>query len=438
MRTIRNVLPAVTAGLLAMALAPEAPHAQLLPASPARAGLAGNGAAASRGHMAGLANPALLGQDGNSAFSLSLPVLSGVRASAGTGPITLSDIKPFADDTIPWATRRDWLQQIRDASGFTGNLDADIQLFGISFGNFALNAGTMTRSSATLPVDAAEILLFGNAGESGDPRDMDISGARATAWAVTYGALSVGQALPFHPFGGKLSIGASGKYVVGHLLADLADATGRIDGASLDTELRLPVVVIGQDAKGNAGRGFGLDVGAAWKGERLTLGITAHDVYNSFEFDIEEARIQDAHAVITQDSSQSQVAEATIGIESPYRARAEALVRSARFNPVTRIAAAYAVTSRWTVMGDAVSAGTVSATALRSQASAVGIGTELRYIPLIPLRAGFTKLRDGSRWGVGAGLHLLALRIDGAYGRRTSAASSGEELSLGVSILSRP
>lgn len=425
------VTTAIAVAVIATFVLSSVSYAQILEASPVSAGVAGNDGATARGHVAGLRNPALLSQQRNRAFSLSLPILSGVRASAGTGPVSVGDIRDEVGDPLPLEVRTQWMDRVRAANGFEGDADADAILFGLSFRSVALNIGTVARTSINLPTDAADILLFGDNGESGLPHDMQLAGTRGRGWAVSFGALSLGHALPFKPFGGTLSLGVTGKYVIGHLLADLeSDPSGA-------GSLKLPLIVVGEDANGRSGNGFGVDLGAAWQTERLTIGLTAYDVYNSFHFDVADARIHDAHSDISTGDDTPDVPDEPIGPDSPYRTRARALVDDAVFRPVTRLSAAYLLTPRWTITGDILADG-ASRNALDSSRGAVGVGTELRYIPVIPLRAGYTKLSGGSRWAVGAGIHLAGFRIDGAYGQRTLNGSSSDEVSLGMSIVSRP
>ncbi|MBI4408497.1 MAG: conjugal transfer protein TraF, partial [Gemmatimonadetes bacterium] len=288
-----------------------------LPSASARAlGLGDNYAALARGYAAVAWNPANLGMPGNPSFSIALLPL---RGTAGLDPITLSDLKEFEGDTVPFARREQWLAEITAEGNESGRSGAEVTYLALSAGRFGFQISTALRTTADIGPDAAELILFGNAGRTGQPQNLDLAGSRFDLVATSSAAVSYAHplALELGPLPDQhFAVGATLKYVMGHLLA-----SGQDEGSSLTStpELDISFPVIETDvegASGNAGSGWGLDVGAAWQGGMFGASLAIHNLVKTFEWDEDQLVMRRGEVLFTQDTSFTDF-ETTLPLDDP-------------------------------------------------------------------------------------------------------------------------
>jgi hypothetical protein len=414
-------------------------HAQVISASPQAAALAENGTMVSRGARALGVNPALLGVRDRPTLSIALPAAS---VGATTDPLQFSDIKPYQDVVVPHSVAESWLQRITAAGGLRTSAAVQSNLLGISVGPAAVGISAIGEATATLPPELAELLLFGNAGRTGEPHDMTITGGAARSWGAGVISVGLGHTLPLRITGSpgeSFSVGVTAKYVASPGLATMVAPNGRITAEPIASDITVPFLVFDETKHGGLGAsGYGLDVGAAWSAGPLALGVTLHDAVNTFRYRLSSARVYTMSALASEDSSGARIVE-DVPLDDPsvdpvIRARARELVDQARFTPTLRLSGAFTPISWLTVTSDLLTHGG-SADALSSTPKlSMGLGAEARLLSFLPLRGGvrvgngFTTLRAG------AGLRLFAVRIDGAIGT-TRGAGSGVDGAIGVTVM---
>jgi hypothetical protein len=181
------------------------------------------------------------------------------------------------------------LAQVGDA-GVTVEGDARLSALGLSLGSVAFSCETRGATSLTLPKEALEILLGGNAvGQSYDLDGADGVGMIFTEWRFS-GARPVGVLFPRAP--GPLdgwTLGATVKLFEGW-------AYGRVVDASGDLTTTAEHVYGGgrlRSTLARGGRGLGFDVGLAGHvGDRWTMSFAVRDLFATLDWTVDaEERI---------------------------------------------------------------------------------------------------------------------------------------------------
>src|SRR5689334_18903923 len=237
--------------------------AQLVSASAASLALGDNYTALARGINAVAWNPAGLGMPDNPFVSFAFAG----RGAAGTDPISLSDLSKYSGVTVPNAVLASWLSRVQAQGG--QKVDAEgAGSFALSVGPIAFQLATSAYERGKLSPDAVEVLLYGNAGQSGTPRTMSLKGSRTEAAVTTTAAASFGQSIDvgMGPLTQHIALGATVKYIVGNALLLGEDAGSQLDANPLALNVQFPIIQSDTAVNGmpQRGRGVGLDVGAAW------------------------------------------------------------------------------------------------------------------------------------------------------------------------------
>lgn len=372
-------------------------------ASAAAAGMGGNYTAVARNFNAVAWNPANLGMSGNSRFSLALSPQFGL----GTGPVTLADIKPYGGVVVPQAVREAWLQKIIDGGGQKLGGEVEITPLALSIGNFALSATSTVRADGAIPSAVAELLLFGNAGRTGTAQDYVATDLAVDANATSTFAAAYGMRLGVVPIG-DFSIGITAKYMLGHALASMRDNGSTITSDPVAVNLNAPMVLTDTALSSymNNGSGVGLDIGASWRVGNLQASAVVKDIINTFAWKTDQLYYMPGEANFDQSGSDS-FSDSLLPLSSApaaLRARLEDLVKAATPQPTLVLGGAYSGFRRLTLAAD-----------LRTRfgegldigpQTQLGVGAELRLIPLVPLRAGVTALSGGMRLSGGIGLEF--------------------------------
>ena len=408
MTTTQTILRRIAATTLALAaLAPMTSRAQGN-ASAAAAGMGDNYTALARNFNAPAWNPANLGLDGNSRFSIALSPQFGL----GTGPITFKDTKDYGGVVVPAGVREQWLQKIAENGSQSIGGDINITPLALSIGRLAFSATTTIRANGEIPEAVAELLLFGNAGRTGSPADFALNNAAFDANATSTLALSYGTRLGIMPVG-DFAIGVTGKYIVGHGLASMRDNGSTITSNPIEVTLDLPVVMTDTSSI-NAGSGMGFDLGASWKVGRLTMSATAKDVVNTFAWNTDNLYYIPATALINQDTSVTQI-DSILPLSSAPQGLQDVLtqrIEDATIKPSLALGVAWKGSDRLTLTADLRQRfGTGIQLGPETQ---IGVGAELKLIPFIPLRAGVTSLSGGMRYSGGLGLEFGVFNLQAA------------------------
>ena len=419
---MRNTI--LSAAALALALASPA-AAQLPQPSAAATGMGDSYTAVARGFSATAWNPANLALAGNPRASLAL---LGVGASAGVGPVTPGDLAEFDGRAVPAETRRAWLERARAEGGEQGSAGADVTLLAANLGRFGFQLGTSVYTLANLAPDAVELVLFGNAGLTGQPRDFTTLGSRLDAAATSTGAVS--YAHPIRVGGeGRLALGATVKYTTGHALFTGRDAGTRITAAPLDVEVRFPVIR-SDDADADLGHGWGVDLGAAWELRKWSAGLSVRNVANTFEWDESKLLYDDGITGFEPDDEEDGSDELRPATEAPAELRQH--LADLTFSPVLSAGAAFRPSPRVLLSADVRSH---TGDGMRSEPKTqLGVGTELRFIPHLPLRAGVAAVAGGYKVSGGLGLELGPVNLTAGGALRDDEFGSGSSAMILLSF----
>lgn len=423
------------AGLLAVSAAPAAAQ---LPGASARAfGLGENFTALARGYNAVAWNPAGLALPGNPGFSIAILPTRGI---VGLDPVTLSDFKEYEDELVPADVKSDWLDEIIEEGSQQGNGGADVTLLGLSVGPFALQVGTVMRTVMDISPDAAEVLLFGNVGREGEPRDFDLAGSSLQSFATTTVGVSYGHDLTdaFGILGTRIAVGATAKYVMGNFVVSGSCEVCELRSDPLEGEIVFPILQSDSSFgfSRDAGTGFGVDLGVAAERGMFTVAATIQNLINTFEWDDSKLFVRPGEVYFNQDSTVSSFdPEPVSGGSAAVQQRALDLVEDMKFKPAVSIGAAARVTPILTVTGD-LRTRFGDGIALGPKTHA-GVGAELRIVPFIPLRAGVAVLSEGYQLGGGIGVEVGGFNLNVSAARRESDLGTDTMGMLGISVGAR-
>lgn len=419
MTTIRTVTVALALAITARGVVAQQPNA-----SAAAFGMAGNFTAAATGSDAVAWNPAMLGMN-SPAFSLSLLSLGGLT---GLDPVKLKDITDFGGKVIPNATKESWLNKV-GAGTEQGTVDGGLSIVALSIGRIGFQVGLTGTAQVNLNQDAAEAILYGNAGRMGTAKNLAFNGSNAGGSSFATGAASIAIPLPFTPTGRpgeQFSLGVTGKYIHGLGVARAQDNGSLVTQDNI--AVSFPAIYSDSNHVGSSGSGVGLDLGLAWTDGATTFGATARNVVNTFAWST--SALASTLGTVSFDGNTSK----TNFDAAPY-ASAPAAMRAAieaeKFKPEIAVGVAHRMDKLTltadgsTRIGDGIEIG---------PKMHVGVGAELRFIPLLPLRAGVAAITDGFQVAGGAGLHLGPFELGVAGSVRSK--SRGTDYGAMVSLIS--
>jgi hypothetical protein len=395
--------------LLALILPAFPAAGQLPPATSAALGTANNYTALARGFGALSLNPAGLGMPGNPSFSVALLPVQGSQAM---DPISLSDLADVGGRLIPSSLKEEWLERIAAAGAQRGSGSLAVTGLALQYGLAGVQFSTIASGSGTLNEAAAELLLFGNAGRLGSPRELNPQGARFTGFMVSTLGVSAALPLDIQVVPGvqrqALSIGGTLKRSWGNYLAAGEDGGTVTRVSPLEVEVRFPLLLTDPESEGGfrRGAGLGLDLALAWEGGGWSVAAVGQNVFNTFQWDLETMLFRPGEALFDEanrisDFDERPASQAPEGL----RRRVEELT----FEPVAVLAVAREATPSLTFMadlrrrlGDGLDLG---------PRSHVGMGLEYRPAPSIPLRGGVAWVTDAIQLGGGLGLALGRLHL---------------------------
>lgn len=415
-RELRIVLRHVAAAVALAALAAGRPAAAQLPsASSAALGVADNFMARARGYHAVAWNPAGLGLAGNPRFSLTLLPVRGI---AGLDPITVSDLADYEGQFLTDDVKADWLQRITDNGGQTGSAGADVTFLALNIGRLGFQASTVVRGSVNVAPEGAELLLYGNAGRTGQARDFTTSGSTIDLVATSTLALSLGIPVNLKPGGApdqSAAIGVTVKQVIGHFVARAEDRGSVLSSNPLSIEANFPAVHTSSEEAGvNNGSGIGLDLGAAWRGGSWTLAAALRNVINTFEWDEAKLAFRPGHALVDRDTTSTDFDERPFA-EAPQFLKDA--IQDLKYEPVVAVGIAFRPRSSLAVSAD-FRQRLGEGIALEPKTHA-GVGVELRPLPVLPLRGGIAAVTGGFQIAGGFGLEFGAINLTVAAARRS-------------------
>ncbi|MDT8341893.1 MAG: hypothetical protein RQ751_10305 [Longimicrobiales bacterium] len=391
------VLPALLLGAAGL-------QGQLPQAGAAGLGLGANMTASARGFAAVANNPAGLAHWATPGFSLAIPSLS---LGSGTGPVTLGDLADWEGARIPREVREAWLTAIAADGGQSLTVDASATPVALNVGPVGFQLSTVAGGTADLSPDAAELLLFGNAGRTGEARDLALEGSTVDGYVLTTAALSLGARAS-----DRVYLGVTGKYTMGNALLMGRDGGSLASTDPLEVALDFPVVVNrSRDTRLNNGTGVGLDLGILWEGPGFTLGARVENVVNTFSWDLDGLAWVPGQALFDGTDATSDFAQRPAESAPP---EVRAAVDDLTLEPVYSLGVAWEL-PHLRVQAD-VRRRSDGGMALGPEYHA-GVGAELTAVPFLPLRAHLAAVSGGAQLGGGATLVLGALNLSagGAY-----------------------
>lgn len=424
---------------LALSSAPAAADAQIASPAPQAVGMGGNYVALARGFGAVAWNPAGLGMPGNTGFSIAVLPFA---ATAGLDPIAPADFAQYDGQVIPEETKRSWLALIQAEGGESGNVAGDLTYMAFSVGPVGIQASSSVRGRVNVAPDVAEVLLFGNAGLTGQPGAYDLEGSAfdvagtssvAASFAVPL-ALTLGP-LPDQHF----SLGATVTYTVGNFLMLGREANSTITSSPLEVNVRFPMVHTaladgtGEPDAGPAldnGRGIGLDLGAAWQGGIFTAGLVVRNVVNTFEWDLSKLRYRSGEATWSADTSFTSFDE--LPVEDAPAALIERIHDLYEFSPVMAAGAAARILPFLTLTGELRHA--IKDNLAVDARNHAGVGAELTILPVLPVRAGLAVISGGYQLSGGLGLRLGPAELAASAAYREAASGTDAVGAIGVTF----
>ncbi len=417
LRRATTRIAAAGIAIAGLTLGPPA-SAQLPSASAAALGMADNYTAVARGFNAVAWNPAALAMPGSPRFSMTLLPL---RGSAGFGPITLADVNEYDSVLLPDIVKDEWLRRIIDNGGEHGTAGGDVTFIGMSVGRFGLQVSSASQISATLSPDAAELLLYGNGSrESG--AGFDLANSSFHGMLTTTAAVSFAQELPIRfllPFADQhVGIGVTVKYTVGNGLVQGRNVGSSVPGTAGDIDVAFPIIQSDTEASARSldrGRGFGVDVGAAWTGGPLSVAAAIQNVVNTFAWDTAGFVYRPGRVRFDGENR-----DADFDLEAYAGAPAEIrqAVSEFGFGPKIVVGASWQVGRALLLAADLRHE--IGKDRELGPRSHLGAGAELRMIPMLPLRAGLSAVTGGYQLGAGAGLELGRVNLAASIGRRAT------------------
>jgi hypothetical protein len=419
---------AVTGTVAAVALLMAGPAAAQVPVTSARAqGMGTSYTAVARGFSAVRWNPAALGLATNPWVSVALAPVRGV---AGLDPIGTNELAEWDDRLVPDDIKRDWLDTITEAGSERGSAGAEVTAVALSIGRFGFQYGVIVDGELRLAPDAAELILFGNAGLTGDPRPFEFSGSTITGSVTSTAALSYGQPLPVR-LGlfpdERVAVGITLKHTMGHAIVVGRDVGSRASADPIEVDIAFPIIHPDTVADfPEFGSGWGLDLGAAWEAGPWSAGLVLRNLVQTFQWEPEGLRYTPASALFTTDTASSSFEERPID-EAPA-ALIETL-EALTYEP--EIAAGIGWTGRYVTLtadlrhrlDDGIQA------APRTHA---GFGAEIRPVPFLPLRLGAAAVAGGYLLTGGLGIDTGPVNLGASVGVQDS--DLGEQTVVAVAL----
>ncbi|MBM3325736.1 MAG: hypothetical protein FJY65_01960 [Calditrichaeota bacterium] len=245
--------------------------------------LAGSGALGMYGVQAEGWNPANLGLKANSKFSVQLPSFGMFFGNNAFTPQYISDTfqeGSFLDSTI----KRDILSQM-DADQLRLDAQFGLPLFGLSTERIGFNLNTHLLSKVAIPADIFELCLTGWI----ENQIYDFSSVEEDIMAYWTAGLTVGTPLPVVPFMKEFAVGATFRYIGGIGFTKLEEKTGALQVTNETIRAEgMSRFLVGE----KGGDGVGLDLGAAGRLPifDMYVGMTLGNLIGSINWNSVEAR----------------------------------------------------------------------------------------------------------------------------------------------------
>lgn len=442
-----------TAIVLAALLAPTALAAQLPDASPRSVALAGSYGAMARGFEAVAWNPAMLAARGNPGLTIALPRLT---LETGSNTFSWGDMRHYANRHLSDQDKADIMAKlVHDDSTLTLRSLVGATPIGLSIGNFGFLVATTGDGQFSGPRDAVELALYGNAHRAGPGESFSAHGANGRAWAAT--TLAGSLALPFAIPLGRLSVGATYKYVIGNFIGRAAEISSSLsvnplvnahaEAAAIYSSYRSgfepswPGDVLG--GQGKVGSGYGVDLGGALQlaGRSITVSATLVNLLGKMTWDLDRLEYEHAtYDAVQTDSGtvtdnwihQNLGSAAAIAADPAARAARDSLLANAGFARLLRLGVALRAGALLVSGGAQVR---LEEGLDRQPEREVSGGLEYRLLGILPLRAGLAyDIGNAFTLAGGTGLDLAFFHLDLSAAAITGNQRPGIRLAAGMGL----
>ena len=293
-------------------------------------------------------------------------------------------------------------------SGMGGHASANLNTIALYMPNFSLALVGMGAGNFNIPREVAELALNGN-DEAG--RVYDFSNVDGFGWGG--GAALISFAKAFHAGGDAFldmfAVGITSKYITGLGYGEVMNADGKFYNLDENNNtLRLDGSLTARTSMGGSGYGFDLGIIAEAKEQHLTFSASLVNAMGSIKWtrdnEMIELSVQTDSLAIASDG----IADSLIVDEDTTYA-ADAF--SSQLPRVFDFGVAYRPFNRMLVTAEFEQG--LSSSMGGTTSSRLAFGTELTYIPLLPIRTGFSVGgRHGFSMAFGTGLDLRYWHLD--------------------------
>lgn len=421
MKTVRTLGVHVAVATIAVVTTANTAFAQVPAASAAGFSLAGNYTAAARGYDAVGFNPANLALGTPTSFGLS--VLS-ANVNSGINPIKFSDFKAHQGQVVPVSTRESWLQSIGTGRE-TGGGSVGVSLAALNIKNFGAQVGVIGGGEVNLNQDAAEAILFGNAGRTGTAKNMNFAGSNANGSLFGVGAVSLGLPISRNKNGDQFAFGVTAKYIRGIAAARASDNGSTTTADNITVEF--PAIYTDSNHFGNSGNGFGVDLGMSYAKAGMTYSVTARNVVNTFKWATDAFTARPGGFRFDGTNNNSNFDAVPYG-QAPAAMRAA--FEAEKFKPeiaagVARRSGDLMITADASQrLGDGINL---------SPKMKVGLGAEYTGLSVLAIRGGAAAITGGFQGAAGLGLRAGGMEI--SVGAMTRSINSKSETGFVLNLL---
>lgn len=424
----RHVPTAALAAILSLAWLAGPVEAQLASPDAAALGMGDTRTAQAGGFTAISTNPAALAMPGGPATSGTLLTLQG---EAGLGPIGLGDLADFEGRSVPDEVRQRWLDRIVRSGEEEGSAAGQVTFFAAQVGRFGVQLSTTAEVLASLSPGAAELVLFGNAGRTGQPEDIDVAGSDLDLGLISTFAVSYGHPVMRTP-DRDVAVGATLKYTMAHAMMTATALGGGATASPLELDVAFPIVQSDSSVgfgSGNRSSGVGMDLGVGWREGPWVMGLAVQNVFHTFSWDDSDLLLRPGEIRVVEGEWET---DFDLRPFDDVAAALRGRVDDQEYSPAVAAGVAHQLRPDLRLTGELRHR--FGSERRAEPATHAGLGAEYRPVTWLPLRAGGGVLSGGYLLSAGVGVHLLPFRVDAAVARRSGELGSANLLMVSASL----
>jgi len=382
-------------------------------------GLAGAYTAVAKDFEAPLWNPANLSFEDNRGFSLNLFSLG---AFVENNTFSLKDYNRY-NGSFWDEDDKDKILSLMPSSGLNLNAQAEACILGLSTGSLALVSWATGVSDISLPKEPLELLLLGNQMED----TISLKGTSGEAYAYATLSLSFGKSI-YKNGEREVGIGANLKYLQGIIYEKIVKASGEIRIKQSEIEGESDLIL--HSASG--GKGYALDLGIATKlNKKWTLSFFLSNPFSQIKWDRKTEERGYQFQIDSLNLSNSE--DDSVVLSEDYEKDIDPFVIHLPF--IAK--AGFAYQTRKILVSFNWEQGFENGPGV-SKTPKLSLGTELKLISFLPLRAGISLGgKEGLNLCSGFGLDFGAVFLDLGIANKKALLpnhSKGVGISLGCGL----